>query len=76
MVSISEVCERGVLAYFDVDFGSTDEFKALKNNALKYRNLIVHGELLESIDKEKCEKAIESVRNAQAYLIQNVFNKA
>jgi len=75
MVGISEVCERGILEHFDVDFGSTDEFDALKNNALKYRNLIVHGELLESIDKEKCEKAIESVRNAQAYLIQNVFNR-
>ena len=76
MVGISEVCERGIREYFNIDFGSTSEFKALKNNALKYRNLIVHGELLESIDKKKCEKAIESVRNAQAYLIQNVFNKS
>ena len=75
MVGISEVCERGIQEYFNVDFGGTDEFEALKNNALKYRNQIVHGELLESIDREKCDKAIESVRNAQAYLIQNVFNK-
>jgi hypothetical protein len=75
-VGISEVCERGILEYFDVDFGRTDEFKALQNNAFRYRNQIVHGELIESIDNEQCEKAIESVRNAQAYLIQNVFNEA
>ncbi len=75
LVGISEICERGILTYFGVDFGGTEEFKALRDNALKYRNPIVHGELLESIDKEKCDKAIASVEKAQAYLIQNVFSK-
>ncbi len=75
LVGISEVCERGILTYFGVDFGSTEEFKALKKNALKYRNPIVHGDLLESIDKDKCDKAIASVKKAQEYLIQNVFSK-
>jgi len=75
MSGISEVCERGFLEHFGVDFGSTDEFKALKDDALKYRNLIVHGELIESVDKETCEKAVTSVINAQEYLIENVFNE-
>jgi hypothetical protein len=75
-VGISEVCEKGILEHFRVDFGTTDEFKALQTNALRYRNQIVHGELLESITKEQCEKAIESVRNAQAYLILHVFGDA
>jgi hypothetical protein len=76
MVGISEVCERGFLEYFDVDFGNTDEFRCLKENALKYRNLIVHGELIERISKEACQKALESVHDAQEYLINNVFSEA
>ena len=75
MVGISEVCERGIQEHFGVEFGDTAEFKSLRDNALKYRNQIVHGELLQSIDKETCDKAIESVRNAQEYLIKNVFDK-
>ncbi len=75
LVGISEVCERGILKYFGVDFGRTDEFKDLQNKALSYRNQIVHGELIDPIDKETCEKALESVSKAQAYLIQNVFDK-
>lgn len=34
MVGISEVCQRGLKEYFDVDFGNTEEFENLKNNAL------------------------------------------
>lgn len=76
MVGINEVCERGFLEYFSVDFGNTDEFRRLKENALKYRNLIVHGELIEMVDRETCQRALDSVRDAQNYLIENVFIKA
>ena len=47
MVGISGVCERGLKKYFGIDFGNTEEFKNLKEKALKYRNPIVHGELVE-----------------------------
>jgi hypothetical protein len=75
MVGISEVCQRGLTEYFDVDFGSTEEFENLKDNALKYRNLIVHGELLESIDKETCEKGLKAVEIAIDYLVEKIFHE-
>jgi len=75
MVGISEVCQRGLKEYFDVDFGSTEEFENLKDGALKYRNLIVHGELLESIDKETCEKGLKAVEIAINYLIEKIFHE-
>ena len=73
MAGISEVCENGIKTYFNNDFGSTLLYKDLKENALKYRNLIVHGELINNVDKETCEKAIKSVSLAQQYLMENVF---
>lgn len=76
MVGISEVCKRGFLEYFGVDFADTDEFRSLKENALKYRNPIVHGELIELINRETCQRALDSVHDAQEYLIKNVFSKA
>jgi len=73
MVGISEVCQTGLKEHFEVDFGNTEEFEKLKNDALKYRNLIVHGELLESIDKETCIKGLKAVENAIEYLFENIF---
>ncbi|MDL1976348.1 MAG: hypothetical protein LWX55_16575 [Deltaproteobacteria bacterium] len=75
MVGISEICQRGLKEYFDVDFGSTEEFENLKDNALKYRNLIVHGELSENIDKETCEKGLEAVKITIDYLVEKIFHE-
>lgn len=75
MVGISEVCERGLKEFSEIDFGNTEEFKNLKEKALKYRNPIVHGNLLESIDKDTCEQGINAVQNAINYLYENIFSK-
>lgn len=75
MAGISEVCERGLVEHFKLDFGSTEEYTNLKESALKYRNLIVHGELLQSIDKPTCEKALNTVKAAQVYLHEHLFSK-
>lgn len=74
LVGISEVCERGIKEYFGIDFSNTSEFRSLKKNALRYRNLIVHGELLKNIDKETCEKGIKAIKAAEDYLSDNVFD--
>jgi len=73
MVGISEICQRGLKKHFDVDFGNTEEFENLKNDALSHRNKIVHGELLESIDKETCKKGLKAVETAKEYLIETIF---
>ena len=73
MVGISEVCERGINEYFDVDFKSTIEFQNMKEKALKLRNLIVHGELIGNIEEKQCREGIEAVQKAEEYLMTNVF---
>ncbi|MGR8934830.1 MAG: hypothetical protein ACU837_10645 [Gammaproteobacteria bacterium] len=75
MAGITEVCTRGIKQHYEVDFGITQEFLDLKNKALKYRNDIVHGEILEQIDQNICKSGIEAVIAAQNYLISNVFYK-
>jgi hypothetical protein len=75
IVGISEVCERGFKEYFDFDFGTTVEFQAVKENALLFRNKIVHGEIMEDIGEEKCFKAIDAVVKAQKLLYERVFSK-
>jgi hypothetical protein len=74
MAGITEVCTQGIKQYYGVNFSNTQEFLDLKNKALKYRNLIVHGEILEQIDQNICESGIEAVIAAENYLISNVFS--
>jgi len=74
LVGISEVCSRGIMDYYRVDFGITEEFENLKTCALKYRNLIVHGEILEQIDLEVCKRGMEAVKAAENFLSVNVFS--
>ena len=73
MVGISEVCQRGLKEYFDVDFGNTEEFENLKNDALQHRNSIIHGENLKSIDEETCKKGLKAVEIAMEYLTGIIF---
>jgi len=69
LVGISEVCERGISEYYQVEFGETKEYQNLKEKALKHRNLIVHGEQLENVGEKTCDEAINAVIAARAFLI-------
>ena len=73
LVGISEICERGIKQEFGLDFGSTDEYIAFKENVLKLRNLIVHGELISELDKPDCSIAIESTHKAITYIKQSLI---
>ncbi|SMG48189.1 hypothetical protein SAMN05661096_03436 [Marivirga sericea] len=76
LAGISEVCSRGIKEYFEFDFGATKEWEDVKNYMLKLRNRIVHGELIKSISKNECEKALVAVKASQELLIEKVFNKS
>lgn len=76
MAGISEVCSRGIFEYFNFDFGATKEWKELKMHMLRLRNKIVHGELIKSISKKECQKALIAVKASQELLLQKVFNKS
>ena len=70
---MKSVLGGGINQYFDVDFGETEQFKNLKEQDLKYRNLIVHGELLDQIDFEQCKKGIDAVNVAEDFSYEHVF---
>lgn len=73
LVGISEICTRGFKKYYEFDFETKVEWKNLKDNTLKFRNKIVHGELLESISKKQCELSINSVFEAKHLLENEIF---
>ena len=71
---ITEVCTRGFLEIFDFDFESSQEWMNLRDNALRVRNKIVHGETDYEISNEDCHAALESVRFAEIYLHNYLFS--
>ncbi len=73
LIGISEICTSGFKELFDVDFGKTKEFENLKEFAIKYRNKIVHGEIVHDIGQEISSKGINAIGDAENYLIENVF---
>lgn len=75
IIGISEICKRGFKEIFEIDFGNTKEFENLKKYALKYRNKIIHGDIIDDIGKEASYNAIKSVGNAEMYLVENVFTE-
>lgn len=76
MAGISEVCSRGIMEYFKFDFGATKEWDDVNKYMLKFRNKIVHGELIKSISRNECEKAILAVKASQELLLEKAFNKS
>ena len=73
LVGISELITRGFNELFNIDFEKTKEFENLKDYALGIRNKIVHGEIDYDIGSEKCLQGILAVKEAEIYLINNVF---
>jgi len=76
MAGISEVCENGFKKEFNIDFGTTTEFKDVKEDAFKLRNLIVHGERLNEITYEECQRAIDSLNKAKKFIYENIILKS
>jgi hypothetical protein len=74
LVGISEICSRGINEHLKYDFGATPQWENIKNNLLKYRNLIVHGEQIEEISKEDYLKAQKAHQEAIKVLDKNVFS--
>jgi|GEM_PF-1919982 len=75
MVGITGVCTKGFKEHFDLDFESTLEWRELRDNALRPRNKIVHGEIEEEISDEMCHEALKSVQAAEVYLHNHLFLK-
>ncbi|MGR6837927.1 hypothetical protein ACU5DF_02010 [Aliivibrio wodanis] len=66
-VGIQKICEVGLKKMLDIDFGSTTEFSAMKDNVIRLRNDIVHGNDI-SVDSVTAELAISATKSALEYL--------
>ena len=66
-VGIQQICENGMKSMLDIDFGSTVEFSEIRDDVIKLRNLIVHGEDI-TIDNITAQKAINATKKALEYL--------
>ncbi len=75
MVGISEICTRGLREFYNYNFETTKEWQDIKELVLKPRNKIVHGEILENIERSQCEKALIAIKVAEKLLIEKIFNK-
>ena len=73
LAGVSEIVTRGFKELFGLDFEKTKEFEKLRDNALRIRNKIVHGEIDYDIGFDKCDEGILAVNRAEIYLINNVF---
>jgi len=73
LIGISEICKNLFQKEFNIDFGSTREFKNLQNFALTIRNKIVHGDLEYQLNQKDCFTGIDAIGCAEKYLIENIF---
>jgi hypothetical protein len=74
LVGISEMCTRGLFQLFQFDFEATPEWQIFRDNCLRLRNKIVHGQIIKPITKDECKVAIDSSMAAQYLLNRDVFN--
>ena len=73
MEGISQVCTRGFKEVFDFDFEATEEWRNIRDKAIRIRNKIVHGEQLAEVTKDACKEALDAVAIAETYIHNNLF---
>jgi len=71
---VNQLCETGLNALFNIDFGSTEQFQNLSQKVLKIRNRIVHGDNHVTVGKTEAAEAI-SVTEAAIGWLENSFHE-